>query len=84
MKENIDYERIPGENDSWNVRILKGDYTETVYRYDVLKLDEELGALRYSASIISTPDDDLTIDNSSFQRHIGDILFSILDEDIGK
>jgi len=35
MKENKDYQIIPSEehSDAWEVRILSGDFTETVVRF---------------------------------------------------
>ena len=35
MKENVDYEIVPSYEDeqAWNVRILKGPYTQTVIKY---------------------------------------------------
>ena len=43
MKENTDYEIIPDMNDdkAWNVRILKGAFTETVIKYGVVKFNSE-------------------------------------------
>lgn len=79
MQENIDYELIPGSDDFWHIRILKGLFTETVYHYEKVYIDEELDALKYSASIISTPDKELDISNVEFQRYIGDILVDILE-----
>ena len=42
MKEGVDYQIIPDRSDeqAWNVRILKGPYTETVIKYGVVKFNE--------------------------------------------
>jgi hypothetical protein len=83
IKENEDYELIIGEDDFWNIRILSGPYTETVYQYNHLKLDEKTDTLRFNASIISTPDDDLSENDVEFQKYIGEILFDILENENG-
>ena len=44
LKENVDYELIPSddpEDDAWSVRILKGDFVETVFQYGAIKLNGE-------------------------------------------
>jgi len=41
LKENKHYEIIPdkGDDQSWNVRILSGMFTETVLKYGVVKFN---------------------------------------------
>ena len=38
MKENVGYEIIPDKADdvAWNVRVLKGPYTETVLKFGTI------------------------------------------------
>lgn len=79
MKEGLDYELIPGEEDFWHIRILKGPFVETVYHYNKVYIDEQLDALKYTASIISTPDTELTLDDVEFQKQIGEILISVFE-----
>ena len=45
MKENVDYEIIPSYEDeqAWNVRILKGPYTETVIKYGTVAFNKIKG-----------------------------------------
>lgn len=81
MKENVDYELIAGKEDHWDIRILNGPYTETVYHYNRVYIDEVLDALKYNAEIVSTPDAELDISDVQFQRYIGEILVSILDRE---
>ena len=42
MEEGIHYQIIPDREDeqSWNVRILKGQYTETVLKYGTVRFNE--------------------------------------------
>lgn len=82
MTEGIDYELIPSEVDNdqaWDIRILKGEFVETVYRYGNISIDGESDELRYNFVIISTPMDDLTIDNVELQNIIGDILVAVIE-----
>ena len=41
MQENKDYELIPSPNDShsWHIRILTGDFVETVIQYGTVSFD---------------------------------------------
>lgn len=79
MVENRDYELIPNDNDSWDVRILAGDYIETVFGFQALKIVPETDEIKFSVDISYTPDPLLTTDDLEFQKVAGDILFSILD-----
>jgi len=81
LKENIDYELIVGKDDYWNIRILKGLYTETVFQFNSLRVDEKTDTLRFDATIISTPDTDLTESDVEFQQYMGKILIDILDNE---
>lgn len=60
MTENKDYELIPnefGDDQLWDVRILTGDYTETVIRYGALSVDEETDMLHFNFDVVSSPID---------------------------
>lgn len=79
MIENIDYElTLPeGDEDIWHVRILNGDYVETVFHFGALALSER-DELTFNVEIVSTPDTDLTVDDIEFQQYCGKILQSVL------
>ena len=79
MKENTDYEIIPDMNDdkSWNVRILTGAFTETVIKYGVVKFNDE--DMTFNFDIISSPDNDLTIDDVDLQKYAGNMLEKIIE-----
>ena len=47
MLENKDYELIPSSSDStvWHVRILSGDFTETIVKFGSISFNEVLAIL---------------------------------------
>ena len=77
--ENKDYELIPKDVEGWDIRILKGDYVETVISFSTLKLDEVTESIRFSFDIVSSPNTELTVDNNQFNRYVGGILGNILE-----
>tara|TARA_B100000925_G_scaffold268216_1_gene229222 strand:- start:382 stop:636 length:255 start_codon:yes stop_codon:yes gene_type:complete len=79
MKENTDYEIIPDMNDdkAWNVRILKGAFTETVIKYGVVKFNSE--DILFNFDIISSPDKDLTSEDVDLQKYAAGMLENIID-----
>lgn len=79
MKENVDYEFIPEGDDNWHIRILSGDFTETVFQFGSLSLNEKNESLNYSLELISSADGDLSVDDNIFQEYTGKILYAILE-----
>lgn len=77
MIENTDYEFIPADEDRWHVRILTGDFIETVIMYDALKLVEE--NLRFNYTVMFTSIDGLDEEDPGLQKVARDILYNILD-----
>lgn len=82
LEENKDYELAPGDDDHWYIRILKGEFSETVFRFGVIKVSEDGEYLKYDANVISTPDEDLDENNEDFQQLTGDILLSVIQSSI--
>lgn len=86
--EDIDYELIPAEEvdneQAWDVRILRGPFTETVIRFGNIAVNEEQGCLNFNFVIISTPDDSLTEEREDLQHFVGDILESVLENAISQ
>lgn len=90
--ENVDYELIPvGEKSNemaWNVRILTGDFIETVISYGTIKLDNEDDTLKFNFTVVEgrkkTPFKgqyhwpELTSDEPELQKKATYILASIL------
>lgn len=79
MKENIDYELIPNDDESWDVRILTGDFIETVITYNVLSVDEKEEALKFDFTVKYSPDPDVTSETYELQLLAGNILFSVIE-----
>ena len=64
MKQNEDFELIPSDDkDWWNVRILKGDYTETVIRFGSIAEVKDKDELNFSFEIVSSPIEGLVEDD---------------------
>ena len=78
LKENEDYQLIPNDNDSWDIRILQGDYVETVFNYDKVMAVEEEGKLSFNFNVVSTPDPDLTAENEGLQKFVADVLYTLI------
>lgn len=87
LRENIDYEFIPVEDDGWDVRILVGDFVETVIRIGVLEAVPRHGKcqfvwgddfdLKYNFEVMVNPSDSTNLEISPL---VGDIIASILHE----
>lgn len=81
LEENVDYELIPAdtENESaWDIRILTGDYVETVIRFGNIRLEED-ECIHYNFDIIYSPDLAVTIADEGIQSFAGKILNSVLE-----
>lgn len=93
LRETIDYKLIESidSEDHYCVQILKGKYTDVVYKYGAVKFREEKKQLRISFDyeITETPIDiseESLKNNPEFKEHMSNILNSILCNDfkIGK
>ena len=86
VSEDIDYELIPcddvGNEQAWDVRILRGDFVESVIRFGNLKVNEEQGCLNFNFLVVSSPDADVTVENVELQEYAGVVLESILENAI--
>lgn len=84
--EGIHYELTPvDESDNrqaWHVRILEGDFTETVISFGNVALHEDNEHLSFNFSVISTPDDTLDEDNVPLQDYAALILEDIMERAI--
>jgi|TARA_B100001093_G_scaffold5048_4_gene5160 hypothetical protein len=81
--ENVDYELVPvGEasnQQAWHVRILTGDFVETVIVYGNIQFDGEIDRLKFSFSVVSSPIDGLTSEDVDLQNKTTKILENILE-----
>jgi hypothetical protein len=82
VSEGIHYELVPADEldneQAWNVRILEGDYVETVIRFGNIGVDIENEALTFNFMVVYTPDDTLSEDDVDLQEYAGTILDNIL------
>tara|TARA_B100000085_G_C18522265_1_gene504175 strand:- start:673 stop:1002 length:330 start_codon:yes stop_codon:yes gene_type:complete len=82
VSEGIDYKLVPVEdspNDqAWDVRILRGEFVETVIRYGNVAFDGSRDCLTFNFMVIYTPDPDVTTETVALQEHCADILEDIL------
>jgi hypothetical protein len=79
--EGVHYELIPSDEheQAWNVRILEGDFVETVLQYGAISFNKvREGEMNFNFSIVSTPDQDLEVSNLDLQEEAGDILQSVI------
>lgn len=82
MKENKDYELTPSDtDDSWHVRILTGDYVETVVKFGSISFNEVAEHLSFNFTIVSSPDI-ITEDDKNLQEYCGRILEDIIEKGI--
>ena len=83
MKEGVDYELIPVEyidhDQAWDVRILRGPFTETVIRYGTIRLDGEAEELRFDFRVITSPELGVSSEDLEMQKTATDILSDILE-----
>jgi hypothetical protein len=90
FKEGKDFIYIIPESEETTVgiKLLTGQYSDTVYQYGKVKIEEEKdGAiyLRFVYNVMETPLDKEELENSSeFKNHIGDILVSIMSQNIDR
>ena len=84
--ENVDYELVPdSENqDSWSIRILKGDFEETVIQFGNIGIDNrnDEGIMTFNYHLKYTPIIDLTEDDEDLQQVAADILTSVIEKAI--
>jgi hypothetical protein len=79
--ENVDYELVPQEGETWGARILKGEFTETVVKIGTVKFLQD-GMINFNFDILDSPDKALNTDDKDLQRLVGDILFSIITNEL--
>jgi hypothetical protein len=85
LEENIDYEMIPGEGENWDIRILTGEFTETVINYKRLQVSNDGEHLTFNFNIVSSPDEGLDAEtNLDLQNTAAMILSNILENSVTK
>lgn len=88
IEKDVDWQFVIPENKDENlqVKILSGDFIDTIYRYNYVSFDEEDDGnvyLRFLFDVIESPFDKEALDsNMDFKNHIGDILTNIIEEKV--
>ncbi len=89
-KEGVDYNYVIPENEETTVgvKLLSGEYIDTVYQYGKVKFEEEPNGaiyLQFVYNVLETPlqEESLNAD-MNFKNHIGDILVSIMSQNLDK
>ncbi len=82
MIENKDFELIPSktEHDNWNVRILSGDFIETVFQFLAVRITPE--ELKFNFEVLDAPSDYITVENKDLHAVVGEILINIVETSI--
>ena len=84
LSEKVHYDIVPAEEENlWNVRILE-EFPETIISYGAIEFvgedkNDKDGQLAFNFQIISSPDEDLSVNDLTLQQYCGRILESILD-----
>ena len=78
--ENTDYEMIPSEEkeDGWNIRILTGQFCETVIEFGAVRFNEIEDNMSFSFEVISSPDPEVSTENVDLQIVAGEILEAVI------
>jgi hypothetical protein len=86
MQEHTDYELITPEaaesDQSWNIRILTGDFIETIIRFGAIVVDGPNEQIKFNFDVIFSPMPDLQSDHAPLQIVAGEILNSVLEDAI--
>lgn len=84
LVENTDFELIPHKDDAWQVRILTGDFVETVIEFGLVRIvgTEEDPLLSFDFVVISSPIAGLTAEDTALQDQATAIIVSIIEDAI--
>lgn len=84
LKENEDYELVPAEGipDAWGVRVLTGDYVESVIVFENIAFNEVKDALTFNFVVVSSPDQAVNADDPDVQQYAAKLLESIINKGI--
>lgn len=80
MKENEDYELIAHDEDAdfWAIRLLTGEYSETVYKYNAISLEDDY--IKFSFEVLESPDELASHNNQDLQIIAMEVLGEILSQ----
>jgi hypothetical protein len=90
LKEGVDFNYVIPENEGTTVgiKLLTGKFADTVYQYGKVKFEEEKTGdiyLRFIYNVLETTLDKKELEESSeFKNYIGDLLVSIMEQNMEK
>ena len=88
VSEGVDYELIPVEyvdnEAAWDLRILRGEFTESVLRYGTITFDGVRDCLAFDFRVVDSPDPDLDSSNEVLQEFAALMLGDILERGISE
>ncbi len=90
FKEGVDYNYVIPESEDTTVgiKILTGEFSDTIYQYGKVKLEEEKDGdtyLKFIYNVIESPLNKEELEkNSEFKNYIGDILVNIMSANLDK
>jgi ligand-binding SRPBCC domain-containing protein len=85
MTEDEDYKLVPvdvGNEQAWEIRILSGEFTETVLRFGNVSIDGPNDAIKFNFDITTSPDPDLTVLNDDLQSFAADVLGDLIENSL--
>lgn len=85
MKENLDFQFVPAEVDNeqaWDIRILTGEFNETVIRYGNVAVDGTNDALTFNFFVVKAPSEYIVESNEELQAVAGQILIAVIEQAI--
>lgn len=88
LNEGKDWEYIIPEDDGTTIhlKLLSGKYTDTVYQYGKVKVEEVPNGdvyLKFVYNVVESPlNKEQLEEDQDFKNHIGDVLVSIMSKNI--
>lgn len=78
--EKIQYEHTPDLEDPeiWNVRLLSGDFVETVIQFGTIAYDEENDVFTFGFKVVDSPDESATPNSEGLQKDASEVLYDII------
>ena len=79
-QENKQYELVPDDDgtNEWKVRILVGDFIESVVKYGHISFNDKDFTMAFDYSLEYSPDTSLTAEDTDLKTVVSHILHSIL------
>ena len=72
------------DDDHWYIRLDGGEFHGVIYRYESIKLNEETESINFDYEIVDYPTMEDPHGKPQFNKAVGDILKSILDDAMEK